>query len=188
MANTRSKIDKFNLGALVARLRDQGYTNAQIHEALQSHLKQGQTLTLRTVDAYVAKLPAKTIAVIHDPDTTREVTKQVESFGDQFADLNRIVRDWLNDVKDARVKIVTDHGVQDGGPDWNSRVKVAKELREQIKLIADVMERIYNAEQIKLFQESVLEAVGEASPEVAQAIRDKLRERTEIRRAALLGV
>jgi hypothetical protein len=188
MANTRSKIDKHNLGGLVARLRDQGRTNAEIHEALTTHLAGKDTISLRSVDTYVRTLPATTVAVIHDPDTTIEVREQVSGFADQFAKLNRITNDWLDEAEKARMFGVNDHGTVDLGPDWNARTKVAKELREQLKLMGDTMERIYNAEQVKLFQDSVLETISEVSPEVAQAIRNKLRSKTEIRKAALLGV
>lgn len=188
MANTRSKIDKYNLGGLVARLCDQGYTNTQIHEAVQSHLKQGQSVSLRSVDTYVAKLPASKVAIVHNPDVSQEVKTQVSTFAEQFTKLNRITNDWLEEAEKARMVGINDHGTVDLGPDWNARTKVAKELREQLKLMGDTMERIYNAEQVKLFQESVLESISEVAPEVAQTIRDKLRQKTEIRRAALLGV
>lgn len=188
MANTRSKIDKYNLGGLVARLRDQGRTTEQIHEAVLSHLTGKDTIGKRALETYLAKLPATTVAVIHDPDTTEVVREQVSAFADQFAKLNTLTNTWLDEAGKARITAFNDHGTVDLGPDWNARAKIAKELREQLKLMGDTMERIYNAEQVKLFQDSVLESISEASPEVAQAIRTKLREKTEVRKAALLGV
>ena len=183
-----SKIAKHNLGGLVARLRDQGRTNEQILQAVNTHLAGADVVSMASLNRFIASLPEKAVAVVHDPDTTKVVQAQVSSFAEQFEKLNRITHAWLDEAEHARQQGMTDHGPVDLGPDWNARTKVARELREQIKLMGETMERIYNAEQVKLFQESVLEAVSEASPEVAQSIREKLRARTEIRRAALLGV
>lgn len=188
MANA-NKIVKHNLGGVVARLREQGKTVDQILEAINARLNGKDTISSATLRRFIDKLPEAQVVAVHMPEVAQEMGRQVRSFSDQFTNLNEIVEGWLEDVKNSKLTTVTEHGeVVDLGPDWNSRVKVARELREQIKLIADVMERVYNAEQIKLFQESVLEVISEASPEVASAIRDKLKERTDIRRAALLGV
>lgn len=183
-----SKIAKHNLGGLVARLRDQGRTSEQILEAVNTHLAGKDEVSMASLNRFIATLPEKAVAVVHDPETTAVVKTQVATFAEQFEKLNRITQGWLDEAENARTLVVTDHGTQDAGPDWNARTKVAKELREQIKLMGDTMERIYNAEQVRLFQEAVLDAIGEVSPEVAQAIREKLREKTEFRRAALLGV
>jgi hypothetical protein len=51
----------------------------------------------------------------------------------------------------------------------------------------DLMQRVHDAEEVKAFQESVQDAIREASPEVAAAVIAKLRERQSIRKAALLG-
>jgi hypothetical protein len=72
--------------------------------------------------------------------------------------------------------------------DWQARTTVASQLRETIKLAADLLGRIHDAEQVQLFQQVVMEAVEEADPVTAQRIRDSMRKRQSIRRAALLGV
>jgi hypothetical protein len=54
--------------------------------------------------------------------------------------------------------------------DWHARKVAASELRGLLKNYADLMGRIHDAEQVQAFQESVLDAIREASPEVAAAV------------------
>ena len=75
-----------------------------------------------------------------------------------------------------------------GGQNWTAMLRIIREAREQTKLYADLLERVYDIEQVQAFQEHVLAAVQEADPETAERIRESLRRRHDIRRAALLGV
>jgi hypothetical protein len=183
-----TKIEKHGLAFAAIALRNEGLEVKEVLARLNAKLNGKDTIGKATLERFFTNLPAASAPVVHNPQVGEIVQAQVMSFGEQFEKLNRMTVEWLDEAETSRLTGVNDHGTVDLGPDWNARTKVAKELREQIKLMADTLERIYNAEQVKLFQESVLEAIGEASPEVAQAVRDRLRERTEIRKAALLGI
>jgi hypothetical protein len=60
-------------------------------------------------------------------------------------------------------------------------LKAAGELRGQAQLLATLLEKVHSAEQVKVFQETVLAAVQEAAPDVRAAIGDELRRRLAAR-------
>lgn len=71
--------------------------------------------------------------------------------------------------------------------DWQARTSTSRELRELVKTVADVLQRVHDAGQVQAFQQAVMEAIMEASPEVAAAVVAKMREKQSIVRAHLLG-
>lgn len=71
--------------------------------------------------------------------------------------------------------------------DWHARKAMASEMRRLLATYTDLMQRVHDAEEVKAFQESLVDAIREASPDVAAAVIAKLRERQSIRKAAILG-
>lgn len=141
-----------------------------------------------TLERFFSTLPRAVVVQAHKPEVAESVARHAIDFAGQLSQVNEKVVQWLDEAEHANKWGVDSNGnAVELGPDFQSRVMVARELRGQLTLYADMLEKVFNAEQIKLFQEAVLEAIAEADPEVARKVRDKLRERTEMRRAALFG-
>lgn len=61
-------------------------------------------------------------------------------------------------------------------------VKVSAELRQQMQLRVSILEKLYNAQEVEAFQDAVLNAIAEVSPDVRRSIEDALRRRQPLRR------
>ena len=61
------------------------------------------------------------------------------------------------------------------------RLKHVAEVRKQLGLLLDIAQALYNAEEVAAFQQSVLEEIGHAAPEVRDRILQRLNERQAIR-------
>lgn len=110
-----------------------------------------------------------------DPQDARDdAAKFAENLEDLDPDIAAELREWVRPV----TVLV---------PDWHARTAVSREMRGHLKEYADLMARIHDAQQVQAFQESVLEAIQEAAPEVAHRVVAKLQEKQTIQRAALLG-
>lgn len=58
-----------------------------------------------------------------------------------------------------------------------TNVAALREIREHIKLYAEIAKMLMDIEQIRIFQQTVIEAIREESPAVADRIIARLRER-----------
>jgi len=67
------------------------------------------------------------------------------------------------------------------------RLKHVAEVRKQLGLLLEIAQAIYNAEEVAAFQQSVLEEIGHAAPEVRDRILQRLNERRAIRSTIALG-
>jgi len=67
--------------------------------------------------------------------------------------------------------------------DHNVALRSLSEIRQQLALQLDILSRLHDIKAIQEFQLSVLEAIEEASPEVRNAVIDKLHARNALRRA-----
>lgn len=72
--------------------------------------------------------------------------------------------------------------------DWQARAAMSRELRELSKVVADLLQRVHDAGQVQAFQQSVEEAISEASPEVANRVLEKMAAKQSIARAQLMGI
>ena len=61
------------------------------------------------------------------------------------------------------------------------RLKHVAEVRKQLGLLLEIAQALYNAEEVAAFQQSVLEEIGHAAPEVKDRILQRLNERRAIR-------
>jgi len=67
------------------------------------------------------------------------------------------------------------------------RLKHVAEVRKQLGLLLDIAQALYNAEEVAAFQQSVIEEIGHAAPEVRDRILQRLNERRAIRSTIALG-
>lgn len=63
------------------------------------------------------------------------------------------------------------------------KLKIMAEIRGQLKLQLEIFQTLYDMKAVQEFQQEVLTAIGEASPEVKNAIIGKLNQRRIIRTA-----
>lgn len=192
-----SKIVQLDLEKHALKLREQGKTVRQIAEALTT--RSGQSISHAAVERYLATLDRESVPPAHRPQVAEQNAALAINVGGDLQELATTLRRWFDEAQDARLfQIVpleaTDQDPNpeplkiDIGPDWRVRLSTSREFRETLKFAADVLERIYNAEQIREFQLAVLEAVQEADPATARRIRDRMAQRSEVVKARLLGV
>jgi CheY-specific phosphatase CheX len=62
-------------------------------------------------------------------------------------------------------------------------LSLIREIRQEIEIGVRLAERLHDIQEVERFQQEVLSAIGEASPEVAARIRSALHERRALRLA-----
>lgn len=67
--------------------------------------------------------------------------------------------------------------------DKNTALKACAEIRGQLRLQLEIFQTLYDMKAVQEFQQEVLSAIGEASPEVRNAIIDRLNQKRAIRSA-----
>jgi hypothetical protein len=197
-----SKIVQQKLEDKALQGRNEGLSAQATADRLNAVLKRrgaGETVSERTVDRYWTILDRTTIAPAHQPQNAEQNAALAINVGGDLQRLAATLRAWFEEAQEARVyQFLYPEAEKDEpapeplridlGPDWKVRLDTSREFRETLKFAADVLERIYNAEQIQVFQATVMECVAAADPVVASEIRRRLGERQEIVRAQLLGV
>ena len=110
--------------------------------------------------------------------------------GADLADTHERLKRWAVEAEEAVIVLATNSEGEPTvtTPDWRARTSVVQQLLNSTKLFADLLERIYATDQVRQFQESVLECVEEADPATAIKLRDKLAAKRSVRQAALLGI
>ena len=63
----------------------------------------------------------------------------------------------------------------------DQKLKHVKEIRKQLGLLLNIAQTLYNVEEVKLFQETVLEVIGNASEELREKIIRELQQRRALR-------
>jgi hypothetical protein len=193
-----SKIVQQKLEDKALEGRNEGLTAQATADRLNAILKRRgvvETVSKRTVDRYWTILDRASIAPAHQPQNAEQNAALAINVGVDLQQLATVARGWFAEAEEARRTVlppITEENPHpepiDLGPDWQVRLSAAREFRETLKFAADVLERIYNAEQIQVFQATVLECVAAADPVVASEIRRRLAERQEMVRAQLLGI
>ena len=192
-----SKIIRYGLERDLIRMRvEQGLEMDEIVRRLNDKLRKDgvdDTIHVSSVKRYLTyKLPAAMTVAAHEPRAAERGLELAMSFGEQFQMLNQKLLDWIEEAESTNItKVVKDkdgkESTVDLGPDWSARLGAARELREHLKLYADLAERIYNAAQVKAFQEAVMETIESVDPAVARQIERKLQAKQSHRIRALLG-
>ena len=63
----------------------------------------------------------------------------------------------------------------------DQKLKHTGEIRKQLSLLLDIAATLYNAEEVAAFQQTVIEEIGHAAPEVREAILRRLNEARFVR-------
>lgn len=186
------KVVALGLEKRTLQLRGEAKTTPQICAALNTELAvKGveDKLTARSIERYFATLDEATVPVAHQPQAAEENLRLGMNVAGDVADLTDKLRQWLEQAEAATVIVYDSEGQPySEQPDWRARTSVAKEFRETLKFTADVLERIYNQERIRVFQQTVVEVVNEEEPDVARRIKTRFQSNAEIMRARLLGL
>jgi hypothetical protein len=61
------------------------------------------------------------------------------------------------------------------------KLKTMAEIRGQLKLQLEIFQTLYDLKQVQAFQNAVLEAIGEESPDARKRIIARLKERSALR-------
>lgn len=162
--------------------------NRQLDKRRSAGEKVGGPIPVNTLGRYLRSLDAASAPALHTVEVVQANTRLSINFGDQFLELNATMNVWLEEAKTARKMVaVAGVGVEDAGPDWDARVKTATALQRNLDSYADLLERIFDADQVRMFREEVLTAISEESPECARRIQARLQARQSVRIAALTG-
>lgn len=210
----QSKIAKYGLERMVFELRKDGFFPKAIAELCNAELEDrgvADSVTSKAVERHFRALDGASAPEVHAPRAVEANATLAVSVADRLGLLDEHVSRWIVEA-DRAVKpmhgvvydvnteqIVSDRFAPEGEEpdenacvpvfvaDWHARGTAARELREATKAVADILARVHDVEQVQAFQQSVMEAIGEASPEVAHKVLEKMREKQSIRRAHLLG-
>jgi hypothetical protein len=185
------KIVQHQLEKQALAARNKGRTADETAKELTGTLrKRGvkEGLSRTAVERYWASLDEESLPPAHRPQVAEQNAALAVNVAGDLQVLAATVKEWFEEAKTARKYLPTDDGLMDVGADWQARTGASREFREALRFAADVMERVYNIENIRVFQETVLEAVGEASPEVQREIKRRFEGKREIVRAKLLGL
>ena len=102
---------------------------------------------------------------------------------DQLKKINTLINGEL-DYIEKNIKTATGQERKDF---QEQRLKHVAEVRKQLGLLLEIAQALYNAEEVAAFQQSVLEEIGHAAPEVRDRILQRLNERRAIRSTIALG-
>lgn len=187
-----AKIVQLKLEKQALGLRNAGKTLDEAADALNATLSRregGETVTAKAVQRYWASLDQESIVPAHRPQVAARNADMGMNLGGDIHDLHDKLKAWLEQAEDAKSYVYDKDGVLVGEDiDWRARTSVAREFRETLKFTAEMLERIYNVEQIKVFQQTVLETIAEASPELQGEIKRRFEVNQQIVRAKLLGL
>lgn len=210
----QSKIVRYGLQEQAVALRAASMSAQQIAEQLNDELAHQDikdTVTSKAVERFFATLDRATIPEAHQPRVAEQNATLAFDVAKNLELLDGHLTRWIVEADKAcqivkgvvwdenAGEVVSERFTQsddyDGGPvvpvlvaDWNARGTASRELREASKVVADLLQRVYDAQQVQAFQESIMEVLEEADPDVAHKVIAKLKEKQTIRRAALLGV
>jgi hypothetical protein len=174
--------------------RERGLAPLEVVDCLNRLLKarkHTEQITLAQYNRWLKKLDKESIGPAHRSKVVeRNVALGVNITGRLEAALERLDT-WLPIAESEGDQVMCpecEHEF-DGGPrDWRARLGVLKEMREHVKLYSELLERVYDMQNVAEFQGTVLAAIEEADPATAQRVREGLAKKHEVRRAALLGV
>lgn len=192
----RSRIITLELENDVMRLREDRVNIDDITAELNVRLSdrwdgKGEcpTVSKAAVHRYMIKLDKATVPAVHEPGVARANAMRAVNLGADMQDLHEKLKTWMGEAENAKIVFTDKDGnVVSEQIDWKARTGVAQQMINSTKLYADLLERIYAADQVRQFQESVLQAIEQADPATAVRVRDALRGKRSIRQAALLGL
>jgi hypothetical protein len=192
------KIVKLGVEDVVREGLVDGLTHPEIIEAVNTELairhgsgqgKKGAppSISKGALDRYLAALPEDAAAAVHKQEVAAANAAMALDFEQRFRSRMNTLNDWLEEVSNAERTMEVNGAKVNLGPDWSARKAMMSEERRWMQLYVDLMERLYNAQQVQLFQEAVMEAIRDESPEAAARIAQSLQAKVQTRAAAILG-
>jgi hypothetical protein len=175
------KIIELRLEKQALKARADGLTVRQVADRLNATLQRrgvADTVSHTTVERYLAGLDKATVPVAHRPQAAVQNAQLV-------VDVAQRTRDAL--LKLDKLLPAAEREVTPAGrKNWAAILGVLRESREHVRAYADLLERVHNAEQIAAFQQSVLDALQEASPETRARFDQLLARRQGVVAARLM--
>jgi predicted transcriptional regulator len=186
---------KINDRKLIDLIDKQGYSQAKAAKELG--------VSRQAVNQRLQELRGKTTKVVATKKVEQIVDRKIDAM-EQLADINEHaswllehVMKWIKGdetaiqvlEKNARLvnvgtkedpEYVTEYKFKDP---HEIALKAMGEIRGQLKLQLEIFQALYDLKAMAEFQEEVLAAIGEASPEVRSAIISSLNQRRAIRSA-----
>lgn len=193
MAN-QGKVVKLGLEEVVLSSRERGRSLAQIAADCNAALRAQRskdTVSKPAVERYLATLDKASVAPAHQPQLAERNARTAIDFAGDLHGLRDKVSGWLEEADTATRTVMVGYGESaytEIEPHWDARTKVAREFRELLKLYADVMERVANAQHVQEFQRIIFDAIKDADAETANKILASLRKVREARQAGMLGL
>lgn len=139
------------------------------------------------LERYLASLPEGTVAALHGANIAEANAALALDFSKRFTERMETIARWLEQADTAERTMEANGETVKLGADWHARKAMMSEERRWMQLYVDIMERLYNAQQVRDFQESVMEVLREAEPKLAQAVAAKLQAKQIGRASAILG-
>ncbi len=140
------------------RLIDQGLTQVQTAKELG--------VSKQAVHARLRTLRGRTTYAIAAAKVSRMVNSKIDAV-EQLKIINARAHDLLKKAED----------------DAPISVKLMAEIRNQLRLQLDIYEMLYSLQGAAEFQESVLEVLEEANPNLRKKVISKLNEKSALRSA-----
>jgi hypothetical protein len=94
------------------------------------------------------------------------------------------INDHANELLDRAMQVIRGEAIPDPQamePPQDIALKAMKEIRGQLKLQLEIFQALYDMTAVAEFQKEVLDAIGQAAPEVRREIVDNLQKRRIIR-------
>lgn len=104
------------------------------------------------------------------------VDRQIDAM-DQLRRINSLINNELDWIE-RNIKTATGEQRKEL---QEQRLKHVAEVRKQLGLLLDIAQALYNAEEVRAFQEAVLTEIGSVSNEVRDAIIERLNKARAIR-------
>ncbi|RJR42497.1 MAG: helix-turn-helix domain-containing protein [Desulfobacteraceae bacterium] len=115
----------------------------------------------------------KDVALRSAPDI---VDKKLDAMG-QLLKVNRSINKELDYIE----KTIKTANKEERLQLQDQKIKHVAEIRKQLGLLLDIAQALYNAEEVQAFQQTVLEVISDASPELRHKILSELQQRRAIR-------
>jgi hypothetical protein len=166
------KITALGLEQQALKARADGLTVRQVADRLSATLRRrgvADTVSHSMVERYFAGLDKATVPLAHRPQAAVANAQLVVDVAQRTRD-SLLRLDQLLPVAEAEVTAA-------GGKNWAAILGVLRESREHVRAYADLLERVHNAEQIAAFQQSVVDALQETSPDLRARFDQLLAER-----------
>ncbi len=135
-----------------------------------------------TKSAISKRLKSLNMAITKDV-TFRKVDKIIRKEINAIDQLQKI-NAHANEVLERAMRVIRGEETSQDGMQRDPRevaLKAMQEIRGQLKLQLDIFQVLYDMRAVAEFQQEVLEAIGDASPEVREKIIRNLQERKAVR-------